>query len=371
MKDEIAGQHAGPVKRAHRFPVLDALRGVAALAVVTLHGRPYFRWVLFPHVNLAVDFFFMLSGFVLTLAYQRRLDDGWRMREFMTARVIRLYPMYALALAIAAGSEFLRVVSGGKGMPLEDLAVLLLLGVVMLPVPPVGVGALLMAFPLNFPSWSLFSELMANVLHAGFLRRRGIGFLLGTVFVAGLLLLGIGIHLGTVNVGTGSRETLYAIVRVMMAYTMGMLLFRLWKSGWVRIPIPAVMVAILLMVVMAVPPVRYGIAYDMGATLLAFPVLLLAGAQAKLTERMTGVATALGQASYAVYVLHVPMAGVLRTIWSKVLRRDMEHDAPWSGLVYLVVVFGLALWLDRVYDTPVRAWLQRRFVKKQSARAGA
>jgi peptidoglycan/LPS O-acetylase OafA/YrhL len=179
----------GAVKGAHRYPVLDSWRGVAAVAVVMMHGDPYLGWNVFPHATLAVDFFFMLSGFVLTLAYQRRLDDGWSMKEFMKARAIRLYPLYGLALAVGFSVEMLRVLGGGKGASPGYLLLFLAAGMVMLPLMP-GYGPVgVPTFPLNFPSWSLFSEVLANLLHGWFLRRRSWKFLVGVVAVSTAVVL--------------------------------------------------------------------------------------------------------------------------------------------------------------------------------------
>ena len=81
------------VQRTHQFQTLDALRGIAALLVVMLHGgMPFFPF--FPHLAyLAVDLFFVLSGFVLSYAYQGRLDHGLTTTRFLAHRLIRLTPL--------------------------------------------------------------------------------------------------------------------------------------------------------------------------------------------------------------------------------------------------------------------------------------
>lgn len=75
------------------FVTLDALRGIAAIAVVTFHFHEYF-FQYTNHGYLAVHFFYMLSGFVLSYAYQQRLDAGWKCAAFLKTRLIRLYPMF-------------------------------------------------------------------------------------------------------------------------------------------------------------------------------------------------------------------------------------------------------------------------------------
>ena len=96
------------------FEVLDGLRGTAAFAVVLFH---IFEW-LFPryadnplrHAYLAVDFFFMLSGFVIGYAY----DDRWpkmKIGEFLRTRLIRLHPLVLLGVAIGVFGLLVRPVS--------------------------------------------------------------------------------------------------------------------------------------------------------------------------------------------------------------------------------------------------------------------
>jgi peptidoglycan/LPS O-acetylase OafA/YrhL len=97
------------------FVTLDGLRGIAALAIVARHAPVLFNSVsiyvqsdigkptaLFFESYLAVDFFVALSGFVLAHAYGQRLRGGMPASEFMTVRLIRLYPLYLLALTITS-----------------------------------------------------------------------------------------------------------------------------------------------------------------------------------------------------------------------------------------------------------------------------
>ena len=85
----------------HRFHTLDAMRGVAAVVVMLFH----FRQMLIPgHEKLirtasdyfAADLFFLLSGFVIACAYDRRLSRGMRFGEFVKGRLICLLPMHAV-----------------------------------------------------------------------------------------------------------------------------------------------------------------------------------------------------------------------------------------------------------------------------------
>ena len=78
------------INNRRSFVTLDGLRGIAALAVVTRHA-PYFRNPFFESY-LAVDFFFVLSGFVLAHAYGQRLRGNLSILDFVKIRIVRLYP---------------------------------------------------------------------------------------------------------------------------------------------------------------------------------------------------------------------------------------------------------------------------------------
>lgn len=93
---------------AQRYATLDGLRGVAAGLVVCYHTH-LFRGsaAITPHGYLAVDFFFMLSGFVIASAYQEKLEAGFTVADFVTQRVIRLYPVALAGILLGA----LRLVS--------------------------------------------------------------------------------------------------------------------------------------------------------------------------------------------------------------------------------------------------------------------
>ena len=151
----------------HKLLALDALRGVAACTVVLFHRASRMP---FPKGYLAVDFFFMLSGFVLTFAYQEKLDGGWSTRDFLATRIARLYPLYllgfVLGLLVALSDPAIHFGPQGWVSAIPNLLLL-----------PAWVGPHSKpphAFPYNIPAWSLFFEVVANVLHALFLRRRSI-----------------------------------------------------------------------------------------------------------------------------------------------------------------------------------------------------
>lgn len=91
-----AGVRESKPQRDSVFHALGALRGVAAIGVVIFHFQHFFPPDSVPGGYLAVDLFFIMSGVVLSHAYEPRFQNGMGAREFMRARLIRLYPLYFL-----------------------------------------------------------------------------------------------------------------------------------------------------------------------------------------------------------------------------------------------------------------------------------
>jgi peptidoglycan/LPS O-acetylase OafA/YrhL len=161
------------------FVTLDGLRGVAAFAVLVRHTLTY---NLLFESYLAVDFFFVLSGFVLEHAYGKRLRGEMSPAAFMKVRLIRLYPLYALALALSTVPTLTQYLHGNP--PAPGVAIDYAAAILFLPTP-----ASPSLFPLVGPSWSLFFELVANGAFAIFWRRLGNRVLMAVVFGSALVLI--------------------------------------------------------------------------------------------------------------------------------------------------------------------------------------
>ena len=152
---------------------LDALRGIAALGVVVYHFHQYFAPVSAAGGYLAVDLFFMLSGVVITRAYGKRFAAGMTTGEFMLIRLIRLYPLYALGTALGLAAA----VASLHGNNLDHwqgstLSIAALLAVFMIPNFTGHPNERL--FPLNAPCWSLFLEILVNLLFGALWTRPGL-----------------------------------------------------------------------------------------------------------------------------------------------------------------------------------------------------
>lgn len=159
-------------KSKEHYVYLDCLRGVAALSVVILHWFEGNGYLLFHNSLLAVDFFFMLSGFVIAYSYEHKLKEGLSFSHFMLLRLIRLYPLILVGIVLGT-IRFLVKVSIGSDPSFGYLEImkLVMLNIFMLPYSVAGGAASL--FPLDNALWSLFFEFIAYILYAWILYRYG------------------------------------------------------------------------------------------------------------------------------------------------------------------------------------------------------
>jgi peptidoglycan/LPS O-acetylase OafA/YrhL len=363
----------GALHKPRTFITLDALRGVAAIPVIYTHTVRVFGWVLFPHGFLAVDFFFLLSGFVMTYVYQEKLDAGWPTRSFFTGRLLRLYPLYFMGLILGAAFLFLQAHFGKKGFSSGVIGELLVLGLFFLPVPPgFNFGSVPTdLYPLNTPAWSLFYELAANFLHALFLRRRSLRFLtVVSVLFAGLLLFNALRHQG-LRFGVGNSQYLLGFSRLLFAYPAGVAMYRVWKSGRWRLKLHPVLIAVILLALVEISvPASFNGWYEWLVVTAAFPLLLLAGANTQPPPRLVRVSQWLGAVSYPVYILHVPFYRFFEQAWVLIAHHRIELNAPWAGIAFLVVLFPLSFLVGDLYDPEARRLLHSRLIARRVPQPG-
>jgi peptidoglycan/LPS O-acetylase OafA/YrhL len=378
---ELTGSIGAMAKSKRSFVTLDGLRGIAALAVITRHAPAFFASISiyvqppgekalvpvgpFFESYLSVDFFFALSGFVLAHAYGRRLRAGMSSLDFMTIRIIRLYPLYLLALGISVVPYLLALIMGAGNTSFSTVAINLVSAILFLPSP-----ASSSLFPLNGPAWSLFFELLANGCLALIARRLGNITLLSIVVTAGLVLAG-GVAAGMFGFGAAGSgamadgfewRTLGAgCLRVAYSFCAGVLIYRIWCSWRPPINVPSLAVfAALIAILVSHPPERYQAAFDIVITILIFPVLIWFGASSVSSSFAARLFTLLGAASYGVYVLQVPLYSLTFRVLTRV-HVDVDHLGWPLAVIFVVFVFAVAVIADVYFDRPVRAMLTARF----------
>lgn len=360
------------------YHILDGLRGVAALTVVCFHlFEAYATSHLDQRINhgyLAVDFFFILSGFVVGYAY----DDRWKkmsIKEFLTRRFIRLHPMVVIGALIGAIMFYFQGCSVWDVSKVSVTALLLatLLNAFLIPATPGseirGVGEM---YPLNGPSWSLFFEYIGNILYAFFLRKLPTKALSVLVLLAGFGLAAFAIFgpLGDICVGFALTEEniIGGSLRLLFSFSAGLLLSRIFKPFPVR---GAFWIGSISVVVLSAIP-RIGGSehlwmnglYDTFCAVLFFPLIVYIGASGKTTHKITTrLCQFLGDISYPLYMVHYPFI-YLYYAWVKNENLTFTQSLP--GAIALVIGSVVLAYLClKLYDEPVRRFLSKHLLQKK------
>ena len=181
------------------YDLLDGLRGVAALLVVWYHvfeGYAFAGGTSIETINhgyLAVDFFFILSGFVIGYAYDDRWGKTLTVKNFFKRRLVRLHPMVVLGAVLGAITFFIQgsVQWDGSHVATSLVMVALLCAMFFIPAVP-GAGYEVRGngemFPLNGPAWSLFFEYIGNIFYALFIHKFSTKALTVMVVILGIAL---------------------------------------------------------------------------------------------------------------------------------------------------------------------------------------
>jgi len=345
----------GETPSSERYLVLDGLRGAAALVVITDHVYSKLLTTLLPGRYLAVDFFFALSGFVLAHVYGKRFRGGMTPLAFMSARIVRLYPLYICATLAGSALVIVKILTG-EHISLTKLAATTLLNSVYLPTTPGLTIADDAPFPLNGPAWSLFFELVVNLVFALIalrLTHRGIAALLA---VSGAALVWVTFHYGTIDTGYCFTNFFGGFARVFYAFFAGVLVYRL-RDRWRPRAIPAWLALGLLLVTLALPlPDELRKPWDCIAAIVIFPLLIAFAADSKVSGAAARTCATAGALSYGFYVFQIPVRNWYGAFF---YRPDMP------GVLSVLIITGLTLLvvvvLQNLYDRPVRRFLAERF----------
>lgn len=344
-----------------RFTVLDGLRGAAALVVITDHVPSRTLMALLPGRYLAVDFFFALSGFVLAHVYGKRFAAGLSAGAFMCARIIRLYPLYIAATLLGAVLAALKVGTGWSEANWGQVGASTLLGAFYLPTPPGLTAVADEPFPFNGPAWSLFFELVVNVVFALIALR------LTKSVMAALLAFGAGAVIlaaftfGQLDGGFVWSNFLAGFARVFYAFFAGVLVYQL-RQRWRAPGLPAWLAFALLLAIFAFPTNEaMRPAWDSFAAIVLFPLLIAFSANSTVSGLSARACATAGLLSYGFYAFQVPVRD-----WTYYLLAGVDvHSLARVGLVAALTI-AVASILHAVYDLPVRRFLTGRLLARQA-----
>lgn len=276
-----------------RLPGIEALRGFAALCILLLHTRAVFGGErVFGKGYLAVEFFLMLSGFLMAYAQEKRIAEPG---AFMVKRYKRLWPTMALGGVI--GLPRLWITSPGPGTFLATAAA----NFALLPA-----WWAKFAFVLNIPAWTIFYELVANALHVFVLRHLKLWAIVAGIVLLAPIMAWIGTAWGSFDVGARPENLLAGAPRILFAYLIGIALGRLWQNGpW--LPVPPLL---------AIPAMPFILAagwwlkldqtwhFDFLFTVLACPLMIAGGLRLTRFHTAAGL---LGQFSFPLFAVQMPI----------------------------------------------------------------
>ncbi|MDD3788513.1 MAG: acyltransferase [Petrimonas sp.] len=366
------------------YAILDGLRGVAALMVILYHLFEGFATSpidqRFNHGYLAVDFFFVLSGFVVGYAY----DDRWKTmskKDFFKRRLIRLHPMIVMGFILGAITFFIQGSVKWDSSPVSISWVLLALlaSFFLIPAAP-GSGIEVRGngemYPLNGPAWSLFFEYIGNILYALFLRRLSTKALAVLVALSGvgLATFAIGNFSGYGHLGVGWSMADYNLIggflRLLFAFSIGLLMSRNFKP--VKIKGAFWICSLAIVILLSMPYVGDGSApwmngiYDAVCTIVIFPILVYLGASGKTTDKGSSRITKfLGDISYPLYMVHYPFMYLFYAwAWSKEPHLTFAQTMPMPFILFFGNIL-LAYLILKFYDEPVRKYLTKRFILRR------
>lgn len=350
------------------FLALDAMRGIAALAVVFYHRRWWADGGLpLEHGHLAVEFFFILSGFVLAHAYEKRLATDLSFARFAQARLIRLGPM--LLIGGIVGGAFI-LIKAALGRHAMDMATIVGLVTTLLALPTPFPMALLpdCPFPINPPTWSLFFEILVNLLFgvlAPTLRTRPLMLLIAASFtleVAGAISSGTLHHMGNTY-----DQFWGGVPRTAFPFFFGVLLYRWHLQGllprfnvsWLALG------AVLVATLMPSMSMRGNVAYELACVSVVYPAIIVLGLS---SEPAPGWSRKLahwsGVISYPAYILHYPLFYWLDPVGRK-----------WPSAMTLTVVVAIITAISyialRYVDEPIRRWATAKLKARNQGTAAA
>jgi len=359
------------------YPILDGLRGVAALMVVAfhvfeIHAEGSHLKQIINHGYLAVDFFYVLSGFVIGYAY----DDRWgkmTIAGFIKRRLIRLQPMVVIGMLVGGITFYYQACEYWPTIaqtPVWKLVFVTLVGCTLIPLPlSLDLRGWHEMHPLNGPGWSLYYEYLANIFYALWVRKFSNKALTILVILSAALLMHMAVTSPNGDVIGGWsmdwEQVHVGFSRLLYPFFAGLLLSRLVKPT--QIANAFLISSCLIILVLSIPRIggteHYWMngLYDALSIIIVFPLIVYIGASGSLSGKyMPKISKFLGDISYPIYITHYPLI-YLYTAWVSTNKYNLAQAWPVGiGLFFTAIVLAYAYL--KWYDEPVRKWLSKKYL---------
>ena len=388
-----------------RYEILDGLRGVAAMLVVAFHlFETYFHMAPNQPINhgyLAVDFFFVLSGFVIGYAYDDRWSptpnpshegrgaNSFTLWTFFKRRLIRLHPMLlfgtlfgAIMFYFGSCGEFPLI----NETPWYMVLLVMLWCFTLIPLPnTMDIRGWAETNPLNGPAWTLQWEYLANILYALFIRKFSNVALAVCVALFACMTIILCLNIDVTGFLEARSWASYTVVggwsttpdqlqvgltRLLYPFFCGLLISRVGRL--IKVKAGFWWCSLMIVLLLCMPWLGIGTEgdarwtnglYEAVCILVCFPIIVAIGAGSSVKGgKSEAINRFLGEISYPLYITHYPL------IYMQMSWVDGHKDAPLSMHIFVAVcTYLLAILVAygayKLYDLPVREWLKKRLFK--------
>ena len=380
------------LRSKQRYEILDGLRGVAAIIVIIFHffelysfGNPAKQ--IINHGYLAVDFFYVLSGFVIGYAY----DDRWdRMSywDFYKRRLIRLHPMVIAGSVLGLCYYFF-----GEGATCPNIEnvkphyffINIIMNIFMIPTPnELDIRGWGETNSFNGPNWTLSYEYLINILYSLVLRRLHTIIIGILCLLSSLLVLNLTLNFDVFNVMKERESTKYTVIggwsltscelcvgftRLFYPFFAGYLVYRL--NIKIKIPYSFIICSLLLIFFLCFirvggddHPIFNGI-YEAFVIIVIFPLIIMIGAGDNTkNELIIKICKFIGELSYPIYITHYPII-YANAGWTDYHMNDSLFNKIMLSIGSFVIMVFNAYSLVELYDKPLRKLLSDKFIVKK------
>jgi len=341
------------------FEILDGLRGIAALSVVTFH---FMEWAysdysknFIGHGFLAVDFFFCLSGFVIGYAYDDRIGK-MGILEFFKSRIIRLHPLVILGSVLGLLAFLFDPFGGHPELYSTGKIVLAFLcSILLIPLPVIADRGFNL-FSFNAPAWSLFWEYVANIAYAFVLCKVRRGYLLILTILSAMAICWVGYHSGNLMGGWSGPTFWDGSARISYSFLAGLLVYR---SNWIiKNKLGFIGLAALLFLAFIMPFSKWNWLSEPLVVLFYFPLLIALGAGATLAPGLKKACIFSGKISYPLYMTHYAVLWMFGNYYAS--HKPGTMQLTFIIIAALILLVGAAYLVMVVYDIPVRKYFTHK-----------
>ena len=323
------------------------MRGLAAVGVMLFHFRYSLPSVagirFFESGNMAVDMFFVLSGFVISISYDHKIAVGLTTMRFARMRLIRLLPMIWVGILIGAALLL------AQSVMVEKVLVAIIINGLLLPVPTSPM------WPNNAVEWSLFYEMLGNIFLVAtyrYFKRRTILVLIG---VSGLALTACTLTAGRIYHESSWFFVLFGSARVGYSFFLGVFLARTRGQWSPRLPqVPAKIVLMATAGTLCVPIEGNMRAFsDLFIAAVVCPILVMLGSTAKSGKLYAAMAAVAGEMSYPLYAIHYPVHG-----WVDRMYAGLDFKLWVASTLACLTLLPVSYLLGRYYDRRMQRYLR-------------